>query len=136
MEWIPDLADATRQLARCQLCASEFEFDVQHSADVKNQATEFLLRLKTAGADTIELDDGFPDMMVSLIEGGEKIIDDHDGNSDLSCICQQGYDTVEPVNRASLEVAVPTHTTTMQKEAENNSTLEESRQEQASDRKF
>lgn len=51
--------------------------------------------------------------MTSLVEQlAKKAVEDHDGDSDLTRICQQFDETVETVNSARKEVTALIHTTT------------------------
>lgn len=46
------------------------------------------------GTDTTQGEDDSQEMVVSFVEhGGKKVNDDHEGNSDLLCICKQCEDT-------------------------------------------
>lgn len=68
LKWIFNMANATGELARWRLHLSKFKFDVVHRSDIKNQAAEVLSQLEKGGTDITELDDDFPELVVSLIE--------------------------------------------------------------------
>lgn len=105
-----------------------------HSAVIKNQTHDASLWLKNGGTVIMDLKDEIPETMVSLVdEWGEKINDDHDIHIDKYCTCQEFDDTVESISSALRKVATFTESATTHAVKENNTTLEEFLETQASD---
>lgn len=66
-------------MARWEFHISAFELYIWHTAGTLKHAAEKLSGLETVGRNTTDLDDDFPEMMVSVFkQGGRKINNDHD----------------------------------------------------------
>lgn len=105
-----------------------------YRSSIKNHAADALSRLETGGTHTAELDDDPAEMLVSFIDHRGDTNNDHDGNFDLLCICEQPDDAVQTVNIKLLEKATIAYDTTTPMTMEDTATLGEFLEAQALDR--
>lgn len=83
-----------------------------HRGSIKSQAADELSRLEKGDTDNTELHDVLSEILKSIIEHLGEINDDHEGNPELFCICQEFNDTVETANSTLPEVSAIAHDTT------------------------